>query len=110
MLVREASVNNASFGRRSGTAARTGISEAVGVSDLIAWEFQKEWTEIYPVTVKKQITGNGKSDKEEVAKSLTRYMGEWEYACDDESDAAAVAVAYLLKSGAIQSALPESSN
>ena len=48
-FVREASINNASFGRRSGTAARIGVSEVIGISDLALWVSKQEsWYEIYP--------------------------------------------------------------
>lgn len=110
ILVREASINNAGFGRRSGTAARTGISEVVGVCDLIAWETKQQWNELYPVTIKKQVTGNGKSDKAEVADALNKYICKCEWACDDESDAAAAAIAYLLKENIIPQAKVEESN
>lgn len=96
-LVREKSINNASFGRRSGTAARTGISEVCGVVDLIAWEHEKEWDEIYPVTIKKLVAGSGKALKEAVAAALPDFIGKQEYHNDDESDAAAVAVAWLIQ-------------
>ena len=98
LLVREASVNNAAFGRRSGTAARTAVSEVAGVADLVAWQTRRlEWDEIYPTSVKLCLTGSGKGDKARVAEALPRYVGEHVYACDDESDATAVAVAYLIR-------------
>ena len=101
-FVREASVNNALFGRRSGTAARTGISEVVGISDLILWKTKtKSWNEIYPSTIKKLVSGYGKATKEEVADSLYDYVGEHEYLNDDESDATAVAVAWLIQQNVI---------
>ena len=101
-LVREKSINNAGFGKRSGTAARTGVSEVVGVTDYIAWKKQKQWDEIYPVSIKKLITGSGKADKEAVAAAVKKYLGELEFENDDESDAAAVAVAWLIKNNVIK--------
>lgn len=97
-FTREASVNNSFFGKRSGTAARTGISEVVGVSDLAVWkEKEQTWFELYPKSIKKLITGNGNATKEDVSKCLNDYVGDFEYLNDDESDATAVAVAWLIK-------------
>lgn len=97
-FVREASINNASFGRRSGTAARIGVSEVIGISDLALWVSKQEsWYEIYPTSIKKLITGYGKATKEDVANGLKYYVGEQEYANDDESDATAVAISFLIK-------------
>lgn len=64
---------------------------------MIAWQGGHTWEELYPVSIKKLVTGNGKSDKAQVARSLDEYVGKREYACDDESDAAAVALAWLIK-------------
>lgn len=60
--------------------------------------------EIANTTVKKQMTGNGKASKEEVAKAVCdvfdlprdTYAGR-----DDESDAIAVVLAYLIKNDLI---------
>jgi len=97
-LVREQSINNCSGKMaRSGTAARTGVSSVVGVMDLLAWQHgDLSWEEFYPVSIKKLLTGNGKADKSVVAESLPAYLGQHEYKNDDESDAAAVAVAWLV--------------
>lgn len=97
-LVREQSINNCGGGSaRSGTAARTGISSVVGVMDLLAWnDGNLSWEEFYPVSIKKMLTGSGKAEKSEVATALTAYLGEHDYKNDDESDAAAVAVAWLI--------------
>lgn len=64
---------------------------------------EKEFFEISPRAVKKEITGNGTASKEEVAQCLKFYVGEQHYACDDESDAVAVGVAWLLQQGLIDS-------
>lgn len=102
-FIREASVNNAMFGRRSGTAARTGISEVVGVSDLTLWKEKKlSWFELYPTSIKKLVAGNGKATKEEVSETLNDYVGKIEYSNDDESDATAVAIAWLIKNGKVK--------
>lgn len=108
-LVREQSINNC-MGKmaHSSTAARTGISSVVGVMDLLAWMYgELIWDEIYPVTVKKLLTGNGKAEKTEVASVLPSYLGEISYKNDDESDAAAVAVAWLISHHQIKPIIQE---
>lgn len=55
---------------------------------------------VSPTRVKKLVTGNGSADKDEVAeavRALTGYKGE--FATDDESDAAAIALSYLIQKG-----------
>ena len=64
--------------------------------------YGKEWYSIYPVTIKKLITGNGRAMKEEVAECLEKYIGKQDYKCDDESDAAAVAISWLIQQGQIK--------
>lgn len=79
------------------------LSKVVGITDWFAWAlFGKEWYSIYPVTIKKLITGNGRADKEQVAECLKHYIGDVTFKCDDESDAAAVAIAWLIQQGQIQ--------
>lgn len=74
-----------------------GIFEVVGLTNW--WLYchnGKEWNEIFPVSVKKHITGKGKADKKEVEKCLEDYVGKRAYGTDDESDATAVAVTFLI--------------
>jgi crossover junction endodeoxyribonuclease RuvC len=79
------------------------LSKVVGLMDWLAWAlFGKEWYSIYPVTVKKLVTGNGRAEKTDVAKCLDNYIGKQTYKCDDESDAAAVAIAWLIQQGQIK--------
>lgn len=109
-LVREKSINNCNLKmRRSGSAAKSGVSETVGIADLLAWEIQKkEWDEIYPVTIKKLVTGSGKSEKTMVAKYLPAYYGQnLSFRNDDESDAAAVAIAWLIQNHQIKQIVQE---
>ena len=42
------------------------------------------------------ITGSGKASKQDVADSLERYVGKVQYGTDDESDAVAVGIAWLI--------------
>lgn len=78
------------------------LSKVVGITDWILWKEEKEWFEIYPVTIKKWIAGSGRADKQQVADALPYYVGNIEYHNDDESDAVAVAVAWLIQQGQIQ--------
>lgn len=76
------------------------VAKVVGLMDFMLGD--TEWFEIYPVTVKKLITGSGKAEKSEVAAALEKYIGKQEYKCDDESDAAAVGVAWLIQQGQLK--------
>lgn len=79
------------------------LFRVVGVTELYAWEkYRQEFYELSPMTVKQLITGNGKADKEEVARHLEAYLGPQEYATDDESDVCAVGLAFLIQNGFIQ--------
>lgn len=73
------------------------LNKVVGVADLYAWAFgQRTWREIHPGTIKSLVAGKGDASKEDVAAALAHCVGPQEYACDDESDAVAVGVAWLL--------------
>ena len=79
------------------------LSKVVGLMDWAAWKWHEaQWDSIYPMTVKKLITGNGRAEKQEVADALEKYIGKQDYKCDDESDAAAVAIAWLIQQGQIE--------
>jgi crossover junction endodeoxyribonuclease RuvC len=59
---------------------------------------------IVPSTVKKTLTGSGTAKKPEVAEAVRKILrlpSDYKFATDDESDAAAVAIAYLLREGII---------
>lgn len=108
-FVREQSVNNCIGNAvRSGTAARTGISGVVGIMDLLTWQLgEYSWDEIYPVTIKKLVTGNGKAEKQKVADCVAQYFSNLPFKNDDESDAAAVAVAWLIQHDQIKQIIQE---
>ena len=75
----------------------------VGIADLAAWvENKDEFQEISPTRVKRLVTGNGNATKEEVAQCLSAYVGKQEYECDDESDAVAAGIAWLLENDIIR--------
>jgi len=107
-FVRETSVNNMYTGGRTSGRARSGISEVVGVMDYTLWKkADSEWNELYPTTIKKLITGSGKAEKETVTEYVKEYLGDIEFHNDDESDAAAVALAWLISNGCIDHKIKE---
>lgn len=75
------------------------LFKVVGTSDICAYKHGFPTVhEITPLEVKKLVTGNGKSDKDKVAKALKTVYGiENKFKTDDESDAVAVAIAYFIK-------------
>lgn len=82
------------------------LFKVVGVTDLALNNFLgTEWDNIPPLTVKKLITGSGKATKAEVAKALSQYLtkpiDENTYSGDDETDAIAVGVSWMLGNGYI---------
>lgn len=85
------------------SAETQALFKVVGVTDLAAWQSDSlVFYEIAPKSVKKIITGSGTASKAAVAAALVDYVGPQEYACDDESDATAVAVAWLVKNKYIE--------
>lgn len=84
------------------------LHKVVGVADLYAWGFgAREFSEVHPKRVKKLVANNQLAEKEDVAKALSQFVGEREYACDDESDAVAVGIAYLIENNMIDSPYSE---
>nr|WP_269745617.1 crossover junction endodeoxyribonuclease RuvC [Brevibacillus borstelensis] len=54
---------------------------------------------ISPTDVKKRVAGSGKAEKADVAEGVRKLLGlpeDYRFATDDESDAAAVALAWLI--------------
>lgn len=99
-FVREKAVNS------RGAMSEIGVFEVVGIADFWAYvKKNKTWHEIFPVTVKRLITGDCKADKTKVADYLKLYLGDIKFANDDESDAAAVAVSWLIQCGEIKNKL-----
>lgn len=78
------------------------LFKVVGVSDYIASLYEKEVVEYSPSEVRKLLFEKGNVGKSTVQDVLARYIGECDYETDDESDATAVAVAYLVKSGLLK--------
>lgn len=85
-----------------GSVYESSIYEAIGISDWYLWKLHKTWFELYPSTIKSLITGNGRADKQVVADMLHYYVGDCNYSTDDESDAVAVAIAWLIQQGQIK--------
>lgn len=86
------------------------LSKVVGVSDYLAEIFLHiDFKQIFPTTIKRLLTGDCNAKKDDVATSLKRWVGEHEYRVDDESDAVAVGVAWLVHEGMLEG-LPQSQN
>lgn len=84
-----------------------GIYKVVGVTDWFLYRLGFTWHEIFPVTVKKYVTGSGKAEKEKVAECLKLYIGDFEFSNDDESDSVAVGIAWLIQNGQLKSKVEE---
>ena len=69
----------------------------VGISDLYAFSLGgREFDEVDPKRVKSCVANDHTAEKDVVAAALAQFVGERDYACDDESDAVAVGVAWLI--------------
>ena len=75
----------------------TTTAELLPISHLTHGPMEKTYSELSPTTVKKLLTGSGKASKTEVAMALERYVGTQQYETDDESDAVAVGLAWLIQ-------------
>lgn len=79
-------------------AGSQALFKVVGIADLAVWQAKRGiFDEIPPTTVKKLLTSNGMASKEEVADALAMYVGSFQYTSDDQSDAVAVGVAWVLR-------------
>jgi crossover junction endodeoxyribonuclease RuvC len=79
------------------------LYKVFGVADLAVWRCGKAaFHELAPTAIKKLLTGSGKATKEEVAAALERYVGRQCYATDDESDAVAAGLAWLIQTNRIE--------
>ena len=108
-MITELAVDVAVFVREKGFSRfpheTQALFKVVGVADLAAWTTcQTEFVEIAPTTVKKLLTGSGMANKDEVAAALDKYIGEQQFEADDESDAAAVGIAWLIRNSYIKTA------
>lgn len=80
------------------------LGMANGATELTCWlSLNNETQLISPTTIKKLCTGSGRATKEEVALSIDSYCSHNDFETDDESDAVAVGIAWLIDNGYIQS-------
>lgn len=87
---------------RFATTTQT-LFKVVGLSDACAFDYGFEQVaEIAPTQVKKAISGTGKGSKDDVALGIKKYIPEeLHFATDDESDAVAVGLTYLIQKKAL---------
>jgi len=92
------------------------ISKVHGVADMIAAEYGYfDFQGIGTTAIKKMLTGRGDAQKDEVERGTRVFIGhEYEYQFDDESDAVAVGLAWLIQGGLLKMPknwkLPEKEN
>ena len=73
------------------------LARVVGLSEYITMKMgHGEFEKIPPKQVKKLVAGSSTAEKDEVARALAQFVGDQDYACDDESDATAVGIAWLI--------------
>lgn len=77
------------------------INKVVGVAEMITYHIlEAKFQELTPASVKKNVTGSGRASKEEVAEAVENYFDEpITWASDNESDAVAVGIAWLVANG-----------
>lgn len=112
ILVREEAldmVKQSTYGGMKSSTTIKVLHKVIGVTDLYAWaNNHKIFEELHPFSVKRLLTGDHLADKKDVARVLPFYVGEHIYECDDESDAVAVGVSWLLEKNLLTPAeLPE---
>lgn len=79
------------------------LQRVAGIFDLMLWrECAVEFEEIAPPRVKKNVTGYGFAPKQEVANGVANYCEPREWKTDDESDAVAVGIAWLVENGYLE--------
>ena len=66
--------------------------ELHGVYKLVLQQFDFEPKIVYPSTLKKFITGNGRSSKDEVRKAVNENYPDLKFKTHEQSDAAALAI------------------
>lgn len=99
----EAVVREKGFSRYANTTQV--LFRVVGVSDLKVFEASgiNKIEEIAPTSVKKYITGDGKSDKKQVEVGVRTYLVDGQkdlaFKTDDCSDAVAVGIAWMIREG-----------
>jgi len=75
------------------------LGHARGVALLAASETGLTAAEYSPSQVKLAVTGSGRADKEQIQRMVRALLGLPEVACEDASDALAVAICHLNSAG-----------
>lgn len=74
------------------------LFKVIGVSDLVLRDYAI--VEISPTAIKREMTGDGKADKKDVEKAVRKIMrldDDYIFLSDDESDACAIVLTYLIQ-------------
>lgn len=75
-----------------------------GALEMILWNRKEMSFQEYPPTsVKLAVTGSGRADKAEVAEAIDNYCTHTNWRSDDESDAVAVGLTWLIDNGYMES-------
>lgn len=94
-------VKEMGFSRYPATTQK--LFKVAGIIDLVTFKLKyKRIEEISPKKVKSILTGNGAATKEDVEHAVKRLLGEEiVFRSSDDSDAAAVALAFYIEKGLI---------
>jgi crossover junction endodeoxyribonuclease RuvC len=85
------------------------LGHARGIALLAAAESKRPIAEYTPAQVKMAVTGSGRADKEQVQHMVRALLKLPEVACEDASDALAVAICHC-HSAALQKAIGRTRN
>lgn len=86
------------FTTRSNINTGLTIAKVHGIADLVAARHgYPDFHQLGTTAIKRILTGDGKAEKDMVAEATMRYVGPHEYGSDDESDAVAVGLAWLIE-------------
>ena len=76
------------------------LNKVVGITDATLWDRRmSEFQELTPSEIKKHTTGFFRASKEEVAEVMPNYNVHEQFETDDESDACACGIAWLVSNG-----------
>lgn len=100
-------VKEKSFGRFVRESANINKMNGVAELALFCHSGTSSWEEIAPARVKKLVTGSGSATKQDVQNSLAAYFHPnarqgLVFKTDDESDALAVVIAYMIGEGMLE--------
>ena len=75
-----------------------------GAIDMILWDRKQQvFQEYSPMTIKLCVAGSGSATKQDVADAIENYCEHTPFKTDDESDAVAVALTWLIENGYLES-------